>query len=236
MIIVKVTVIYGNPEENNTYDYTHFLLNNLHHHMPIKLNEYFLPEDSYIPCGNYCNCIISSCSYFNYCNINKISKSICDSDLVILACSSLKHHLIPPSLKLLLDHLSYLWMPHKNNIPMSQKIGLVISDDYVPILHSASKTLKKYMKFWGIRNILNFNFHTISETSSKQPVLSRNYLNLVLLSVKITNLISSDTSLSYLKNKKVIRFPYSNLLNNKNTYNIKNQKNKIIQLKRIQNN
>ncbi|WP_294401040.1 hypothetical protein [uncultured Clostridium sp.] len=236
MITVNVTVIYGNPEQNNTYDYTNFLLNNLRRHIPIKLTEYFLPEDSYIPCGNFCERIVSSCSYFNCCNESKISKSICDSDLIILACSSIKHHMIPPSLKILLDHLSYIWMPHKINIPMSQKIGLVISDDYVPILHSASKTLKKHMKFWGIRNIFNFNFHNTSETSSKQDSLSRDYLNLVILSVKITNLISSDTSLSYLKYKKVIKFPYSNLIANKNTYTIKNQKNKVIPIKKIQNN
>lgn len=236
MIIVNVTVIYGNPDENNTYEYTHFLLNNLHRHISIKLTEYFLPEDSYTLCENYNSCIISRCNSFDDCNVNKISKSICDSDLVILACSSIKLHMIPPALKELLERLSYIWMPHKNNIPMSQKIGLVISDGYVPILNSASKTLRKHMKFWGIKNILNFNFHNTSKVCSKQNSLSKDYLNLVLLSVKITNLISSDDSLSYLKYKKVIKFPYSNLITNKNTYNIKNQKNKVIPIKKIQNN
>ena len=75
-----------------------------------------------------------------------------------------------------------------------------------------------------------------SKVCSKQNSLSKDYLNLVLLSVKITNLISSDDSLSYLKYKKVIKFPYSNLITNKNTYNIKNQKNKVIPIKKIQNN
>lgn len=236
MIILKVTVIYGNPDENNTYEYTHFLLKNLRNHMKINLTEYFLPEDFYLSCKNYCKYFISYCDYFNSCNINKIAKSISDSDMIILACSSIKMHLLPPSLKLLLDHLSYLWMPHKNNIPMSKKIGLVLSDDYVPILPSASKILRKYLKFWGIKNILNCNIHNKSKSLVEKDALSKDYLSIILLSVKIINMISSDPSFSCLNSKKIIKFPYSKLINQKNICQNKHSINKVISIKKIQNN
>lgn len=206
---MKVTVIYGNSDENNAYEYTHFLLNILHNHIKINLTEYFLSENFYISCHHSCKCLTPYCNYFNSCHINKIAKSIIDSDMIILACSNIKMHQLPPSLKLLLDHLSYLWMPHKNNIPMFQKIGLVISDDYVPILPSSSKTLRKHFKFWGIKNILHCDIHNESKSLVERDALSKNYFNIILLSIKVMNIISSDPSLSYLNSKKIVRFPYS---------------------------
>lgn len=238
MIILNITVIYGN--KNNTREYTHFLLKYIHKKTTINLTEFFLPENSSPSCNkNHFHCLLHyNCDYFDFCNINKIAKSISDSDLIIIACTSIEYHMIPVPLKLLLDNLSYLWMPHRNNIPMSHKIGLIISDDYIPVLPSASRKLRKYLKFWGIKNIINFNIHNCSQKSSAPLILSKDYVNLIFTSDKILSLFCSKHDISCINSKKVIKFPYSRLLKTKIYHPDKkhNINNNVIPMKRVQDN
>lgn len=239
MIILNITIIYGHP--NNTYGYAHFLLEYLHKKTTINLTEFFLPENLHPTCKSNFHCLLScNCDYYNFCNINKIAKSISDSDLIIIACTSSEYHTIPASLKIILDHLSYLWMPHRNNIPMSHKIGLIISDDYIPFLPSASRKLRKYLKFWGIKNIINLNIHNSSQSSSAPSFLSKDYVNLIFTCDKILSLLFSKYDVSCMNSKKVIKFPYSRLLKTKIYHPDKkhsiNINNNVIPIKKVQDN
>ncbi|WP_242836219.1 hypothetical protein [Clostridium butyricum] len=234
MICLNVTIIYDNLKDDNSYDHINFLLKNLKLNTPINCTEYFLPTDFSLHCKHYCQCIIGNCDYFNFCSVNKIAKSISDSDLIILVCSSLRKCFLPPSLKLLIEHLSYIWMPHKNHIPMSDKIGLVISNDYVPLLPSTGRTLKKHLKFWGIKNILKFTSHDSSKIIPNTNLLSKDYINLLTLSIKIMNIYSSNhTTSSHSGN--IIKFPYSQLISNKKFLSNNNPTDNVIPLKKIKN-
>lgn len=236
MITLKVTVIYGNEKENNIYKYTHFLLDNLQNQIPIELTEFFLPEDFYNCCKKCCKCLIKN---YNTCHsycINNIKKSTSDSDLIIFTYSKESTPLLKASLKSLINNLSYMWMPHKINIPMSEKIGIILSDNSIPFINSTPKILKKHFKFWGIKNIINCNLHKTSQPLTEKSVVSKNYLALILLSEKIIRIVSSDISLSLLNSKKLIKFSYSKIERNKNTYRYKYSINKIIPMKRNQNN
>ena len=228
MIYLNVTVIYENSD-SNTYDYTHFLLDYLHNTLSINITEYFLSEEFFLPCNNYCqNLMNQHCNNYNSCNINKIARSISDSDLIILTCSNVKKPILTPQLKLLLNHLYYLWMPHKNNIPMYEKIGLVISDNYIPFFPSASKILKKNLKFWGVNNIFNFSFNTDFKLKNLN---SKNYLNLIFISLKILKLINTSDKFTAMKSRKVIKFPYSKLINNNTLKKNGTSNKKVISLK-----
>lgn len=231
MIYLNVTIIYDSSD-HKIYDYAHFLLNDLHKHFCINLTEYFLSEDFFLPHNNYCQYSMNKhCNNNHSNNINKIAKSINDSDLIIFACSNLEKQLVSPQLKLLLNHLYYLWIVHKNNTTMNEKIALVISDNYIPFFPSTYKVLKKNFKLWGIKNILNFSFKPYNDSPKNESKNYKNYLNLVFLSLKILNLIyNSNNSLS-IKSKNVINFPYSKLTNNKSDEKNNNSSNKVISMK-----
>lgn len=236
MIYLNVTVIYGNSD-SDTYDYTKFLLDNLSRHLSINLTEYFLSEEFFLPCNYSCiNLNNKHCDNYNSCIVNKIAKSVSDSDLIIFDCPNVKKHLLTPQLKFLLNHLCHIWMPHKNNIPMYEKIGLIISDNYIPFFPSTYKILKKDLKFLGMKNILNFSFKSYEKDFQIKNKDSKNYLNLVFLSLKILNLISSSNNFSGLISKKVIKFPYSKLINNRSNQKNKDCVPKVIPMKNIQNN
>ena len=233
---MNVTVIYGSSH-SDTYNYTNFLLDNLSKHLSINLTEYFLPKEFFLPCNYSCIDLINKpCDNYNSCIINKIAKSLSDSDLIILTCPKVKKHLLTPQLKFLLNHLCHIWLPHKNNIPMYEKIGLIISDNYIPFFPSTYKTLKKDLKFLGLKNILNFSFKSYEKNYQSKNNDYKNYLNLVFLSLKILNLISSLNNFSGLNSQNVIKFPYSKLINNRSNQKNKDCVNKVIPMKNIQNN
>lgn len=231
MIYLNVTIIYDSSNQK-IYDYSHFLLNDLHKHLCINLTEYFLSEDFFLPCNNYCQYSMNKhCNNHHAMNINKIAYSINDSDLIIFACSNSKKQLVSPHLKLLLNHLYYLWAVHKNNSSMKEKIALVISNNYVPFFPSTYKVLKKNFKSWGIKNILNFSFKPYDYSYKSESKNYKNYLNLVFLSLKILALIyNSNNSLS-IKSKNIINFPHSKSEYNKSNEKNNNSSNKVISMK-----
>ena len=233
MISLKVTVIYGNYKHDIIYKYTHFLLDTLNKQIPIQLDEFLLYDNFSIPCKKCGKCLAKNYNVLDTFCINNIAKSISESDLIIFAYSKEFNSLFQPSLKFLMDNLSYMWMPHKNNIPMSQKIGLIISDNNIPFLHSTTKLLKKHFRFWGIKNINTLNLLKVSSQLKEKSVISKNYLTLILLGEKIVTLISSNTSFSSLNLRKIIQFPNSKIKNDKLLHCHKNFENNIVPLRKL---
>ncbi|MGN0144892.1 MAG: hypothetical protein ACI398_07905 [Clostridium sp.] len=174
-----------------------------------------------------------SCTKYNNFTINKIARSISDSDLIIFACSNFDKQLLTPQLKLLLKHLNHIWKSNKINIPMNQKIAVVISDNYIPLFPSTYKTLKKSLKSWGIKNILNFCFKPYDNSSKIDIIRRKNYLNLVFLSLKILNLIYTCNDFSSIRSHNIIKFPYSKLVKNKIDEKNNDSVNKVIPIKNI---
>ena len=61
-------------------------------------------------------------------------------------------------LKTLMDHLAYMWMPHRPRKEMFSKIGIVISTTAGGGAGSVTKSLARQMFWWGVPRIHRVHF------------------------------------------------------------------------------
>ena len=156
--MLKVTVIYDNNDKGIEYKSVQFILNKIQSsNINIVVNEFSIADDfdscffdCYSACQYYCTCEdkITYCPYLKI--IKKLSYSLNNSDLIILASCSSKHS-IGSNMYRVLENLSYKWMPHKHDNFMVNKIALAISTttSFAPFSY-ANMTLSRILRFWGI--------------------------------------------------------------------------------------
>ena len=154
---MNVTIIYGTTRKASTYNCVQLLLNNLRLTMTINVIEFFLPKDLPYFCRGCFSCPINgedTCPHFN--DIDYITNSLDESDLIILACPVFTCD-ISTDMKSLLDHLFYKYIQNKTSSFMSNKIGLVMSTTAGAGLFHTTNTLKRNLIFWGINNVFRFS-------------------------------------------------------------------------------
>lgn len=210
--MINITIIYDDSTKNNKHLYTDFLLSNLKNQYDLNLMKYYLPDNLNSPNDHFYNYyyMINQDAFFYNFQFKELKNSIANSDIIIFSCSDLNRHILPKKLKILLNSLSYFWMPHKNTVFMKNKIGIIISNDSIPLIISASKSIKNHLKFWGIKYI----FNVTSKNQKCGQFSSENYLSSMFLATKICNIISSNNLFSHLNSEKVIRFPLKILKQN----------------------
>ena len=149
---MKITIIYGTTRKSITYTYVKIILNQLNAKIDSQLTEFFLPKDLPYFSNGYLLTLEDTFPYFEE-YITPIMKALEESDFIILA-SPIYTCDESINMKLLLNILSYRWMPHRENRPsMSDKIGLVVSINNGIGLYDTTKVMTNSLRFWGLKNI-----------------------------------------------------------------------------------
>ncbi|MGB7594151.1 MAG: NAD(P)H-dependent oxidoreductase, partial [Erysipelotrichaceae bacterium] len=121
--------------------------------------EFSLPVDMPHFCVGCFGCITkgeASCPHAS--NVQPIAKALLDADLIILT-SSVYGMDVTGQMKTLLDHLCYLWMSHRPNVKMFNKIALTITTTAGAGGAHATKTLGNSLKFWGVKRIVKAKYN-----------------------------------------------------------------------------
>ena len=107
---MKITVINGTEKHGVTYRLKEIFLETF---SDADITEFYLPKD----CPNFCigctRCILkgeSTCKDVN--KISVITKALLKADLIVMTSPAYVMH-TTGAMKALLDHLAYLWMPHR---------------------------------------------------------------------------------------------------------------------------
>ena len=87
--------------------------------------------------------------------IQKISASLLEADLIVMTSPAYVMH-TTGSMKALLDHFSYLWMPHRPAPEMFTKRAVIITQCLGAGAKSAAKDIKHSLSWWGISKITIF--------------------------------------------------------------------------------
>jgi hypothetical protein len=180
---MNVTIIYGGMNNINTYyNCIQLLLDNLRPNIYLNITEYFSQSNvSYIYNKHSSNNKISN--YLYDCNnIGSVTKSLHDSDLIIIACAAFTCD-ISDEMKCLLSNVSYYYMKHKESSLGRNKIGLIISATPGGGLFRITKLIKTTLNYWGIHTIFNFtqniyedNWEYISLKTKQQ--IAQKFLNI----------------------------------------------------------
>lgn len=125
-----------------------------------------------------------------------IVNAITESDVVILT-SPVYAMDISGQLKALLDHMCFLWISHRPDPRMFNKVGVTISTTAGVGLSHATKTMRNSLTFWGVKKIYSFKFPVSAmrwtDISEKKQLKIRK--NAVILAKQITESVKNADKL-----------------------------------------
>ena len=157
---MKILTILGTMHNGNTKAATDLFLEEFKDDNN-EFEEIILPRDMKEFCYGCANCILKGedkCPHYNI--ISPIVKKIEEADLIIIStpiyvmsCSS--------GLKALLDHLAYMWIVHRPNEKMFNKVGLIVTSAGGSGIKATTKLIRNNMFYWGIPKIYDYNIATL---------------------------------------------------------------------------
>jgi multimeric flavodoxin WrbA len=172
---MKVTLINGTNRKGSTYNIAHMILNKLSKEITLETTEFFLPKDFSKACTGCFNCILKDKSLCPHSKeLDPLRDSMVKADLIIIT-SPVYCMDVSGQLKSFLDHFGYMWLSHRPEEAMFNKIGLSVVTAAGAGLKHTSKTIKMSFNWWGVKRYFRFaklvmasSFEDISEKRLKQ--------------------------------------------------------------------
>jgi multimeric flavodoxin WrbA len=150
---MKITIIHGTMRHGSTWHAVDAVIQALARHVPTEVTEFFLPRDMPNFCAGCFTCFLrgeDKCPHAP--SVQPIVQTILEADLVVLA-SPVYVYDVSAQIKALLDHLGYLWLPHRPAPEMFSKVGLTVVTTAGAGAKRAGGTLRKSFTFWGVRRV-----------------------------------------------------------------------------------
>lgn len=150
---MKITVINSSPRRGNSYTAKELFKNELKKYEDIEFNEFYLPRDFSSFCKGCYKCYdISEEKCPDYENVKPILNSILESDGIVITTPVYVMGM-SAQLKAFLDHLGYIYMPHRPRVEMFSKVALIISTTTGAGLSNVRKAVTENLKFYGVRKV-----------------------------------------------------------------------------------
>ena len=133
-----------------------------------EFDEIILPNDFQNFCQGCANCILKGedkCPHYK--EVNKIVEKIEKADLIILATPVFVGS-CTGGMKAFLDHLAYMWLVHRPNENMFNKVGLIVTSAGGSGVKQTVKLLKNNLFYWGVPRIYNYGITTKIRTTKNQ--------------------------------------------------------------------
>lgn len=147
---MNIMVIYSNKRKqaSSTYQTAQILIQKLLGNG--KLYEFYLPEAMPHICTSCYACIEGheqKCGGYEY--MKPIREAMHLSDLIIF-CNPVYVYHTSGQMKILLDHLAYIWMVHRFDCQMMRKQAVIITTAGGAGMKSAVKDVRDSLNFWGV--------------------------------------------------------------------------------------
>jgi multimeric flavodoxin WrbA len=123
---------------------------------PVTFTEFFLPQDLPHFCTGCYNCFFkgeNDCPHASY--VQPIAAAIREADGMIFS-SPVYALAESASMKALLDHFAYIYMPHRPMEEMFSKTAFILSVTAGAGTGHCIKTISTSLKFWGVKRIYKY--------------------------------------------------------------------------------
>jgi multimeric flavodoxin WrbA len=153
---MKVVLIHGNTRQGSTWHCAELLLNELNVLADIESKHFSMPKDLSNLCVGCFSCLLkgeAACPHAQ--QVQPIAKAILEADVIVLA-SPVYAMDTSGGMKNILDHLCYLWLSHRPDPKMFNKVGVVIATTAGAGLAHAMKTMRTSLQYWGIKRVFSF--------------------------------------------------------------------------------
>lgn len=161
---MKIVIVYGNDRKGSTYNCVQIVKRTIEEYGDIRFEEIWLPKDLPEFCCGCFNCMNKGeeyCPHRDY--LSPIIETILDADGVIMA-SPVYCLNVSGAMKTLIDHLGFMWIPHRPNNKMFSKIGLAISTAAGGGTRRTNKTMKLALDYMGFKRTYTFG-HAVAASN-----------------------------------------------------------------------
>lgn len=155
---MKITVINGNQRHGSTWHTADAVIRELKKYGETEIKEFFLPKDMPHFCMGCFTCFVrgeEKCPHYSA--VKPIAEALLDADLIVLA-SPVYALDATGQMKALLDHLCYMWLSHRPEPQMFNKVGLIVTTTAGAGLRHTAKTLSNSLTFWGVKKIFKIKY------------------------------------------------------------------------------
>lgn len=153
---MRVTAIHGISHKGSTYHMAQLVLQNLKGTGENEVTEFFLPHDLPHFCTGCFSCFLKGEAICPHAaEVAPIAAALDAADIIVLTSPAYVCDM-SGSMKALLDHFAYRWMPHRPEAGMFRKTGLVVASAAGAGSGSAAKAMKKNLSYWGVRRVFSF--------------------------------------------------------------------------------
>lgn len=158
---MKIVVVNGTEKKGVTFKLKEAFLERFRQTAVIK--EFYLPKDLPTFCAGCTTCFVEGedkCKDDPY--LAPIREAILNADLLVFTSPAYVMH-TTGAMKSFLDHMAFLWMPHRPNPLMFSKRAVVITQCLGAGAKSTAKDIKDSLSWWGISKIFEFHTHLMSD-------------------------------------------------------------------------
>lgn len=151
---MKITVINGTEKHGITWRLKEIFLEEFRERA--EITEYDLPKDCPSFCIGCTSCFLKgedTCKDAAF--VQKIADSLREAELIVMTSPAYVFH-ATGAMKALLDHLGYLWMPHRPAQEMFGKRAVIITQCLGAGAKAAADDIKHSLSWWGISEIKVF--------------------------------------------------------------------------------
>lgn len=151
---MKIAVINGTEKHGITWHLKEIFLEEFRE--KAEITEYYLPKDCPAFCTGCISCFLrgeDTCKDAAY--VQKLAASLREAELIVMTSPAYVFH-ATGAMKALLDHLGYLWMPHRPAPEMFGKRAVIITQCLGGGAKSTADDIKHSLSWWGISEIKVF--------------------------------------------------------------------------------
>jgi multimeric flavodoxin WrbA len=153
---MKMVIINGSERHGSTWHCMDAVRAALGRCGEVEAAEFFLPRDMPHFCRGCFSCFYNgahTCPHAQ--SVQPIQAALLEADVIVLT-SPVYGLDVSGQMKVLLDHLCYMWMSHRPEPAMFRKIGLTVTTTAGMGLGHTAKTLRHSLKYWGALRVLSF--------------------------------------------------------------------------------
>lgn len=186
---MKITVIHGAVHHGSTYNCAQILLQEIQKIENAQVSEFFLPKDMPAFCAGCYSCFFQGedkCPHAEY--TIPIIDVMLQADVILLT-SPVYALDVSGAMKAFLDHLCFMWISHRPNPRMFNKVGVAMCTTAGAGLSHTAKTMKNSLDFWCMKRVFTYKkavaaskWEEVSE--KKQVKIQRQLRKLALKLVK----------------------------------------------------
>lgn len=165
---MRVAIVYGSPNKRgSTAQATQIFKKYLSEREKADFVEFYLPSDMPKFCHGCYNCFFKGeehCPHVDY--VKPFVEAFETADIIVLTTPV---YVMAESaqMKALLDHLAYMFIPHRPNDKLFNTVGVVISTAAGGGMKSSMKSVGTSLSYWGVKRIVKAGVAIFAESFDK---------------------------------------------------------------------